>query len=181
MNIAETSLPGVLVLTPKIYRDDRGAFCETWNQRGMVEAGLPSTWVQDNFSISMKSVLRGIHYQLIQPQGKLVRVTHGAALDVAVDLRRSSPTFAKHVEVELSGENGRMLWIPEGFGHAFLALSDVVGFAYKVTDYYSPTGERTILWNDSDLGIPWPVSPENAIVSEKDGNGATLRKAEVFS
>jgi dTDP-4-dehydrorhamnose 3,5-epimerase len=181
MMIAETSLTGVLVLTPKIYRDDRGAFCETWNQRAMAEAGLPSTWVQDNFSISKKNVVRGIHYQVIQPQGKLVRVTHGAALDVAVDLRRSSPTFAKHVAVDLSGENGRMLWIPEGFGHAFLALSDVVGFAYKVTDYYSPSGERTILWNESDLGIPWPVSPENVIVSEKDSQGATLRKAEVFA
>jgi dTDP-4-dehydrorhamnose 3,5-epimerase len=181
MKISETSLPGVLVLTPKIYRDNRGAFCETWNQRGMAQAGVPSTWVQDNFSISKKNVVRGIHYQVIQPQGKLVRVTHGTALDVAVDLRRSSPTFAKHVAVKLSGENGLMLWIPEGFGHAFLSLSDVVGFAYKVTDYYSPIGERTILWNDSDLGILWPVCPENAIVSEKDSKGATLREAEVFA
>jgi dTDP-4-dehydrorhamnose 3,5-epimerase len=181
MKIAETSLPGVLLLTPKIYQDDRGAFWETWNQRDMVQAGLPSAWVQDNFSISKKNVLRGIHYQVIQPQGKLVRVTHGAALDVAVDLRRGSPTFAKHVAVELSGENGRMLWIPEGFGHAFLALTDIVGFAYKVTDYYSPAGERTIVWNDKDIGISWPVSPENGIVSEKDRKGATLREAEVFA
>src|ERR1039457_2590551 len=181
MKITATGLAGVLILIPNIYRDSRGAFSETWNLRGMVEAGLPSTWVQENFSVSKKNVVRGIHYQTIQPQGKLVRVTHGAVLDVAVDLRRSSPTFSRHFAVELSGENGRMLWIPEGFGHAFLALSDVVGFAYKVTDYYSPTGERTILWNDSDLGIPWPVSPENAIVSEKDGNGAILREAEVFA
>jgi dTDP-4-dehydrorhamnose 3,5-epimerase len=147
----------------------------------MTEAGLPSAWVQDNFSISKKNVVRGIHYQVIQPQGKLVRVTHGAALDVAVDLRRSSPTFAKHVAVELTGENGRMLWIPEGFGHAFLALTDLVGFAYKVTDYYCPAGERTIVWNDTDLGIPWPVAPEVAIVSEKDSKGATLREAEAFA
>jgi dTDP-4-dehydrorhamnose 3,5-epimerase len=180
MKIAETSLPGVLVLTPTIYRDDRGAFWETWNQRGFAEAGLPSNWVQDNFSVS-KNVVRGIHYQIIQPQGKLVRVTHGAALDVAVDLRRCSPTFAKHIAVELSEENGQMLWIPEGFGHAFLALSDVVGFAYKVTDYYSPAGERTILWNDSDIGIPWPVGPEIAIISEKDRKGAPLCEAEVFA
>jgi dTDP-4-dehydrorhamnose 3,5-epimerase len=181
MKITETGLAGVLVLTPNIYRDSRGAFSETWNLRGMAEAGLPSTWVQDNFSISKKNVVRGIHYQIIQPQGKLVRVTHGAALDVAVDLRRSSPTFAKHVAVELTGENGEMLWIPEGFGHAFLALTDDVGFAYKVTDYYCPAGERTIVWNDADLGIPWPVSSENAIVSEKDLKGTPLREAEVFA
>jgi dTDP-4-dehydrorhamnose 3,5-epimerase len=181
MKITETSLPGVLVLTPDIYQDSRGAFWETWHQRRMTEAGLPSTWVQDNFSISKKNVVRGIHYQVIQPQGKLVRVTHGAALDVAVDLRRSSPTFAKHVVVELSGENSQMLWVPEGFGHAFLSLTDVVGFAYKVTDYYCPAGDRTIVWNDTDIGIPWPVGPEDAIVSEKDRNSAILREAEVFA
>jgi dTDP-4-dehydrorhamnose 3,5-epimerase len=181
MKITEAGLAGVLVLTPNIYRDSRGAFSETWNLRGMAEAGLPPTWVQDNFSISKKNVVRGIHYQVIQPQGKLVRVTHGAALDVAVDLRRSSPTFAKHIAVELTGENGEMLWIPEGFGHAFLALTDVVGFAYKVTDYYCPAGERTIVWNDADLGIPWPVNSEKAIFSEKDRNGAHLREAEVFA
>jgi dTDP-4-dehydrorhamnose 3,5-epimerase len=181
MKIAETSLPGVLVLTPDIYQDSRGSFWETWHQRRMTEAGLPSTWVQDNFSISKKNVVRGIHYQVIQPQGKLVRVTHGVALDVAVDLRRSSPTFAKHVVVELSGENSQMLWVPEGFGHAFLSLTDDVGFAYKVTDYYCPVGDRTIVWNDTDIGIPWPVGPGNAIVSEKDRKGATLREAEVFA
>jgi dTDP-4-dehydrorhamnose 3,5-epimerase len=180
MKIEETMLPGVLVLTPRIYRDDRGAFSETFNLRRMAEAGLPTNWVQDNYSISQKNVLRGIHYQIAQPQGKLVRVTHGAVLDVAVDLRRSSPAFGKHVAVELSGENGAMLWIPEGFGHAFLVLSPVAGFAYKVTDYYSPAGERTIVWNDPDLGIPWPVKAEKAIVSEKDVKGARLRDAEVF-
>jgi len=180
MKITKTSLPGVLVLTPAIYQDSRGAFCETFNQRKMEEAGLPAAWPQDNFSVSKKDVLRGIHYQIVQPQGKLVRVTHGAVLDVAVDLRRSSPTFAKHVAVELSGENGEMLWIPEGFGHAFLALTDVVGFAYKVTDYYSPAGERTIVWNDPDLAIPWPIAPETAIVSDKDRSGIPLRDAEIF-
>jgi dTDP-4-dehydrorhamnose 3,5-epimerase len=125
-------------------------------------------------------VLRGIHYQISQPQGKLVRVTHGAVLDVAVDLRQISPTFAKHVAVELSGENGAMLWIPEGFGHAFLVLTEVAGFAYKVTDYYSPAGERTIVWNDPELAIPWPVAAEDAIVSDKDRNGKALRDAELF-
>ncbi|HUX27794.1 MAG TPA: dTDP-4-dehydrorhamnose 3,5-epimerase [Terracidiphilus sp.] len=180
MKIEETFLSGVLLLTPAIYRDGRGAFCETFNQRVMAEAGLPSSWPQDNFSLSKKNVLRGIHYQVIQPQGKLARVTHGAVLDVAVDLRRSSPSFGRHVAIELSGENGRMLWIPAGFGHAFLVLTEAAGFAYKVTDYYSPAGERTIAWNDPDLAIPWPVAPEDVIVSDKDRKGAVLREAEVF-
>lgn len=180
MKIQETSLPGVLLLTPTIFRDARGAFYEAWNQRQMAEAGLPANWVQDNFSVSRKNVLRGIHYQIIQPQGKLVRVAWGAALDVTLDLRRSSPAFGRYVAVELTGENGEMLWIPEGFGHAFLALTDPVCFAYKVTDYYSPVGERTILWNDPDLSIPWPIDPAHVLVSEKDGKGTTLREAEVF-
>jgi dTDP-4-dehydrorhamnose 3,5-epimerase len=180
MKIEATALPGVLVLTPTIYRDSRGAFQETWNQRAMVEAGLPANWVQDNFSVSKKNVLRGIHYQLNQPQGKLVRVAWGTALDVVVDLRRSSGAFGRHIEVELTGDGGEMLWIPEGFGHAFLALTDTVGFAYKVTDFYSPRGERTIRWSDPDLGIPWPVSPADVIISDKDNKGAFLHEAEVF-
>jgi dTDP-4-dehydrorhamnose 3,5-epimerase len=180
MKITKTALPGVLVLTPAIYRDSRGAFSETFNQRAMAEAGLPASWPQDNFSLSKKNVLRGIHYQVIQPQGKLVRVTHGAVLDVAVDLRRGSPTFAKHVAVELSGENGEMLWVPQGFGHAFLVLTDVAGFAYKVTDYYSAVGERTIAWNDPDLAIPWPIDAESAIVSDKDRSGLALKDADLF-
>src|ERR1019366_2693417 len=181
MRVRETSLPGVLVLTPTIYRDDRGLFFETFNQRRMAEAGLPEGWAQDNFSLSKKNVLRGLHYQMEQPQGKLVRVTHGAVLDLAVDLRRSSPTFARHVAVELSGENGEMLWIPKGFGHGFLVLSDVAGFAYKVTDSYCPAGERTIVWNDPDLAIAWPIASDAAIVSDKDRQGATLQNAEVFA
>jgi dTDP-4-dehydrorhamnose 3,5-epimerase len=181
MKIEETSLTGVLVLTPAIYRDNRGAFMETWNLRAMTEAGLPSTWLQDNFSVSKKNVVRGLHYQIGQPQGKLVRVTHGAVLDVAVDLRRSSPTFGKHVAVELDGESGRMLWIPAGFGHGFLVLSDTAGFAYKVTDYYSPSGERTVLWDDPELAIPWPVAADEAIVSEKDRKGTPFHEAEVFA
>ncbi len=181
MKTETTRLPGVLVLAPAIYRDARGAFMETFNLRQMAEAGLSANWVQDNFSISKKNVLRGIHYQIVQPQGKLVRVTHGAVLDVAVDLRRSSPAFGQHVAVELSEENGAMLWIPEGFGHGFLVLSDVAGFAYKVTDYYSPAGERTIVWNDPELAIPWPITAAEALVSEKDRKGAKLRDAEVFA
>ncbi len=180
MKVAKTSLPGVLVLSSAVYRDQRGAFCETFNLRAMEEAGLPGPWVQDNFSQSRENVLRGIHYQVVQPQGKLIRVTHGAVFDVAVDLRRSSPTFAKHVAIELNGESGEMLWIPEGFGHGFLALTDVVGFAYKITDYYSPAGERTIIWNDPELAIPWPIAPESAIVSDKDRLGLALRDAEIF-
>src|SRR5215469_12500110 len=124
MKIREAALPGVLVLSPTIYRDDRGAFLETFNQRHISEAGLPAVWTQDNFSLSKKNVLRGIHYQIGQPQGKLVRVTHGAVLDIAVDLRRSSATFGKHAAIELNGESGEMLWIPVGFGHAFLVLSE---------------------------------------------------------
>jgi dTDP-4-dehydrorhamnose 3,5-epimerase len=180
MKIETTSLSGVLLLTPAVYRDERGAFSETFNLRQMTEAGLPTTWVQDNFSLSKKNVLRGIHYQIVQPQGKLVRVTHGAVLDVAIDLRRSSPEFGRHVAVELSGENGKMLWIPEGFGHAFLSLSEVAGFAYKVTNYYAPSGDRTVLWNDPDLAIPWPLAEYDPIVSGKDKNGARLQVAEVF-
>ncbi len=181
MNVRQTELPGVLVLTPKIYRDDRGEFFETFNLRRMTDAGLPSVWTQDNFSFSRKNVLRGIHYQVQQPQGKLVRVTHGAVLDVAVDLRKSSATFGKYTAVELNAVNGEMLWIPVGFGHGFLVLSETAGFAYKVTDYYSPAGERTILWNDADLAIPWPVSAADVIMSDKDKQGVRLRDAEVFA
>ena len=181
MKIIETTLPGVLIIEPAIYKDDRGAFLETWNQQRMAEAGLPANFVQDNFSISRKNVVRGIHYQLTQPQGKLVRAAYGAVLDVAVDLRRSSPHFGRHVAVELSQENGRMLWIPEGFGHGFAVLSESAGFAYKVTDYYSPAGERTVLWNDPALAIAWPIAPADAIVSGKDQQGAPLATAEVFA
>ena len=181
MKITETAIPGVLVLTPTIYRDNRGAFLETWHRQRMAEAGLPSEWVQDNFSISGKDVLRGIHYQVVQPQGKLVRVAYGAVLDVAVDLRRSSPTFGRYVAVELTAERGETLWIPVGFGHAFLTLSDEAGFAYKVTDYYSSAGERTILWNDPQLGVAWPVDAASVIISEKDARGTRFADAEVFA
>ncbi|HTA85603.1 MAG TPA: dTDP-4-dehydrorhamnose 3,5-epimerase [Silvibacterium sp.] len=181
MKITETGLPGVLLFTPKIFSDSRGAFFETYNEREMQEAGLPTGWRQDNFSVSIKDVIRGIHYQIVQPQGKLVRVAYGTVVDVAVDLRRSSPHFGKHVAVELSGESGEMLWIPPGFGHGFAVLSEKAGFSYKVTDYYSPAGERTILWNDPALGIAWPISEADAIVSAKDQQGKVLKDAEIFS
>lgn len=181
MKVEETALPGVLLIKTPIYRDNRGAFMETWNLRGMENAGLPSHWAQDNYSVSKKNVVRGIHYQVIQPQGKLVRVAYGKALDVAVDLRRSSPSFGQHVAVELTGDGGEMLWIPPGFGHAFMALSEEVGFAYKVTDYYCAAGERTILWNDPTIRIPWPVNGEQVLISEKDAKGALLAQAETFA
>lgn len=180
MKIQPTAIPDVLLITPKIYRDNRGSFWEAWNQRAFADAGLPSHWVQDNCSVSGLNVVRGIHYQLIQPQGKLVRVTRGAVLDVAVDLRRSSPHFGGHVAFELSAENGYTLYIPAGFGHGFAALTQDASLAYKVTDYYSSPGERTILWNDAELGISWPVAPERAIISDRDRMGTAFSAAEVF-
>ena len=180
MKVTETSLPGVLLLTPQIFRDARGAFLETYNHRKMAEAGVPTVWLQDNFSLSKKNVLRGLHYQITQPQGKLVRVVHGAVLDVAVDLRRTSASFGQHVAVELTAESGDMLWIPPGFGHGFLTLTEDVGFAYKVTDYYAPAAERTVVWNDPELAIAWPIAADQAIISDKDRAGALLTDAELF-
>ena len=181
MKIAETSLPGVLLLSAKMFQDARGAFCETWNYQRFAEAGLPTNWVQDNCSYSARNVVRGIHYQVIQPQAKLVRACTGTVLDIAVDLRRSSPTFGSHIAVQLTADSGEMLYIPVGFGHAFVALTDNAGLMYKVTDFYSPVGERTIRWNDPDLKIDWPITAENAILSEKDQNGTPFRDAEVFA
>jgi dTDP-4-dehydrorhamnose 3,5-epimerase len=181
MKVEQTALPGVLLLTPKKFADSRGAFWETYNESLMLQAGLPTEWKQDNTSTSVKNVIRGIHYQITQPQGKLIRVTYGAVFDVAVDLRRGSPTFGKHIGVELSEENAAMLWIPVGFGHGFAALSDRAGLAYKVTDFYSPSGERTILWNDPTLAIPWPIAGRDAIISDKDRQGIRFEQAEVFA
>ncbi len=180
MNVIETALSGVLILEPRIFRDDRGMFFETFNLAKMVELGLPGEWKQDNFSLSKKNVVRGIHYQVGEAQGKLVRVVAGAALDVIVDLRKDSPTFGQHVTAELDGESSRMVWIPVGFGHGFSALSETVALSYKVTEYYSPKAERCVLWNDPELGIDWKVSPENAIVSAKDQVGVRFKDAEVF-
>ncbi|HTJ31592.1 MAG TPA: dTDP-4-dehydrorhamnose 3,5-epimerase [Acidobacteriaceae bacterium] len=181
MNVTETALCGVLILEPRIFRDDRGCFFETFNLAKMAELGLPSEWKQDNFSLSKQNVIRGLHYQIGQPQGKLVRVITGAALDVIVDLRKSSPTFGKHITVELSGDTSRMVWIPEGFGHGFAALTETVALSYKVTDYYSPQAERCILWNDPALAIDWRVQSHEAILSAKDAIGVPFSQAEVFA
>lgn len=171
----------MIVFTPKRFSDPRGVFWETYNERLMQEAGLPTQWKQDNTSVSIKNVVRGIHYQITQPQGKLVRVSYGAVFDITVDLRRSSKTFGQHISLELSEENGAMLWIPPGFGHGFAVLSEKAVFAYKVTDYYSPSGERTILWNDPKLAIAWPIAEKDAIVSAKDRQGSSFGAAEVFA
>ncbi len=181
MNVIETSLCGVLVLEPRVFRDDRGFFFETFNLARVIELGLPAEWKQDNFSLSKRNVIRGIHYQVgPQAQGKLVRVVTGAALDVIVDLRKSSPTFGQHTTVELSGDGSRMVWIPVGFGHGFSALTETVALSYKVTESYSPQAERCVLWDDPELGIDWKVAPEEAILSGKDRDGVPFRQAEVF-
>ena len=180
MKIEPTSLAGVMLLTPRVFGDERGAFWETWNHRVWQQAGLADEWVQDNSSRSHRNVIRGLHYQLIQPQAKLVRVAHGRILDVAVDLRRGSPGFGRHVAVELSAENARMIYIPAGFAHGFAVLGEEATLVYKVNDYYCPEGERTLLWNDAALAIDWQVEAAEAIVSAKDRAGKPLATAEVF-
>ena len=180
MDVIKTSIPGVLIIQPKVFGDDRGLFFESFNQAQFDDAvGRKVSFVQDNHSKSVKNVLRGLHYQIQQPQGKLVRVVQGAVLDVAVDIRKSSPTFGQHVLVELSSENKRQLWVPEGFAHGFLVVSDTAEFLYKTTDYYAPAYERSILWNDPDIGIVWPAAMTPRL-SAKDQDGLTLRQAEVF-
>src|SRR6185369_2035035 len=161
MKVLRTDLPGVLILEPKVFGDARGFFLESYNKRAFREAtGLDVEFVQDNHSSSARGVLRGLHYQIRQPQGKLVRVIAGEVFDVAVDLRRSSPTFGRWVGERLSGENRRMLWVPEGFAHGFLVTSQSAEFLYKTTDYYAPEHERTLLWSDPAIGIAWPLEGE---------------------
>ncbi|MBO9646743.1 MAG: dTDP-4-dehydrorhamnose 3,5-epimerase [Pseudacidovorax sp.] len=181
MKVTRTEIPEVFILEPKVFGDARGFFLESYNEKVFREAtGLACSFVQDNHSRSGKDVLRGLHYQLKQPQGKLVRVVRGAVFDVAVDVRRSSPTFGKWVGTELSEENNRQFWVPPGFAHGFVVLSDTADFLYKTTDYYAPEHERCIAWNDPEIGIRWPegVRPK---LSEKDRRGAALRQAEVFA
>lgn len=182
MRALETALPEVFLLEPSVYGDDRGFFMESFNAQNFAKlTGADVTFVQDNHSRSAKGVLRGIHYQLVQAQGKLVRVTEGAVFDVAVDLRRSSPTFGCWVGFELSAENKRQLWVPAGFGHGFLVLSDSADFLYKTTDYYHPESERSIFWNDADIGIDWPLLPgDEPLLSGKDAAAQLLRDAEVY-
>jgi len=177
-----TAIPEVLVIEPKVFGDARGFFFESFNGKAFDEAvGRHVDFVQDNHSRSVKGVLRGLHYQIQQPQGKLVRVVRGAVFDVAVDIRKSSPTFGKWVGVELSEDNHRQLWVPEGFAHGFLVLTETAEFLYKTTDYYAPAHERSIRWDDPDLGIAWPNTGATPQLSAKDQAGAALAEAEVFA
>lgn len=178
MEVIATDLSGVLRLRPRIFSDERGWFAETWNERSFHDAGLPARFVQDNQSFSRRHVLRGLHYQLQQPQGKLVRVLTGCIFDVAVDIRRSSPNFGRWVGIELNAESPETLWIPAGFAHGFLVLSESANVLYKTTDFYLASSERTLRWDDPALAIAWPLT-DAPIVSPKDVLGATLQDAEL--
>jgi dTDP-4-dehydrorhamnose 3,5-epimerase len=181
MRVIRTAIPEVLILEPKVFGDARGFFFESYNERAFRDStGLDVRFVQDNHSRSAKNVLRGLHYQIRQPQGKLVRVAAGEVFDVAVDLRRSSPTFGKWVGERLSAENKRLMWIPVGFAHAFLVLTESADFLYKTTDYYAAAHERTVAWNDAEIAIKWPIDGE-PVLSAKDQVGVRLRDAEVFA
>jgi dTDP-4-dehydrorhamnose 3,5-epimerase len=183
MKVVTTSIPDVLIIEPAVFGDDRGFFFESFNERRFAEltggASAPR-FVQDNHSRSAKNVLRGLHYQIRQPQGKLVRVVSGEVFDVAVDIRRHSPTFGQYVGVILSAENKRQVWIPEGFAHGFVVISESAEFLYKTTDYWAPEHERSILWNDPAIGIKWPIS-DVPVLSGKDQNGKLLADAELFA
>lgn len=180
MKVSPTAIPDVLIIEPKVFGDTRGFFYESFNQKAFNEAtGQDVNFVQDNHSSSAKGVLRGLHYQIQQPQGKLVRVVRGAVFDVAVDIRKGSPTFGKWVGVELSEDNHRQLWVPPGFAHGFLVTSESADFLYKTTDYYAPEHERCIVWNDPAIGIQWPLTAEPSL-SAKDQQGLALRDAETF-
>jgi dTDP-4-dehydrorhamnose 3,5-epimerase len=180
MNFTRLEIPDVVLIEPKVFGDDRGFFYESFNRQVFAQGtGTDPDFVQDNHSRSSRGVLRGLHYQIQQAQGKLVRVVQGRVFDVAVDLRRASPTFGKWVGVELSGENKHMLWVPAGFAHGFVTLSDTAEFLYKTTDYYAPAHERSILWSDPQIGIHWPIDFE-PVLAKKDAAGVLLRDAEVF-
>ena len=180
MKVRRTRIPEVLILEPDVFGDERGFFMESYNRRTWLEAtGVSLEFVQDNHSRSARGVLRGLHYQICQPQGKLVRVVSGEVFDVAVDLRRSSPTFGDWVGVQLSETNRKMFWVPPGFAHGFLVLSERADFLYKATDFYAPEHERTIRWNDPGIGIVWPQI-ERPTLSQKDAEAVLLRDAEVY-
>ena len=180
MKVIETALPGVLIVEPTVFEDKRGFFSESYNKRRYEEAGIRAEFVQDNHARSGRNVLRGLHYQLPQPQGKLVRVVVGEVFDVAVDIRKGSPNFGRWTGETLTAQNKRVLWIPEGFAHGYLVLSDVAEITYKVSAYYAPQYERGIRWDDPDIGIQWPLQGQ-PILSEKDRSADTFRNAEVFS
>ena len=180
MNVIKTELPGVLIMEPKVFGDQRGYFYESFNRRAFFEkTGVDADFVQDNHSRSARNVLRGLHYQIQHAQGKLFRVTAGEVFDVALDIRRSSPTFGRHVSITLSAENKRLAWVPAGFAHGFVVLSEYAEFLYKTTDYWHPEFERTIAWNDPALAIAWPLAGEPQL-SAKDKVGALLKDAEVY-
>ncbi len=180
MNIIKTKIPDILIIEPKVFGDDRGFFLESFNAKKFAEGtGITAQFVQDNHSRSGKNVLRGLHYQIQQAQGKLVRVVAGEVLDVAVDIRKSSSTFGQWVSCLLSAENKRQFWVPPGFAHGFVVLSDTADFLYKTTDYYAPEYERSLLWNDPELDIDWQISGE-PILSTKDKSAPTLKEAELF-
>lgn len=182
MKIIDTDIPDVKLIEPKVFTDERGFFMETFQKRVFSEAGLPTEFVQDNHSGSRQGILRGLHYQLKHSQGKLVRVVVGEVFDVAVDLRKSSPTFGQWTGAVLSAENKRGLWVPPGFGHGYYVMSDWAEFVYKVTDFYAPEWERTILWNDPQIGIEWPlVNGQMPVVSGKDAAGKLLSQADIFN
>ena len=182
MRVVATTIPDVKIIEPQVFDDERGFFFESFNQRRFEELiGRPVNFVQDNHSRSAKNVLRGLHYQIRQPQAKLVRVIEGAVFDVAVDIRRSSATFGKWVGVELSAQNKRQIWIPEGFAHGFLVLSDWAEFLYKATDYWYPEHERSIAWNDAALKIEWNIGAMEPALSIKDRQGLPLDRAELFA
>jgi dTDP-4-dehydrorhamnose 3,5-epimerase len=177
---APTAIPEVLLLEPKVFGDARGFFMESWNERSFAQIGIREKFVQDNHSRSARNVLRGLHYQVRQPQGKLVRVTLGAIWDVAVDLRRGSPTFGRWAAARLDDEKRQMLWVPRGFAHGFLVLSEFAEVLYKATDFYAPEHERSLLWNDPALGIPWPLEGAQPLLADKDRHGVPLAQAEAF-
>ena len=180
MNFIHTKIPAISLLEPQVFSDSPGLFFESYNQQNFTDKlGITVNFVQDNHSFSQHNVLRGLHYQIIQPQGKLVRAVVGTIFDVAVDIRKSSPSFGQWVGYELSAENKRQLWVPPGFAHGFLVLSEVAEVIYKTTDYYAPGGDRTILWNDPDLAINWPLK-EPPILSAKDSQGQPFKSAEVY-
>ena len=183
MNVIPTAIPDVKIIEPNVFGDERGFFYESFNARAFSEmVGIDADFVQDNHSKSVKGVLRGLHYQIEQAQGKLVRTVVGEVFDVVVDIRRSSPTFGKHVAVLLSAQNKRMLWVPVGFAHGFLVTSEHAEFVYKTTDYYAPAHERSLLWNDPALAIDWPVASVGALqLKQADANGRMLATAEVFA
>jgi len=182
MEVVATGIPDLLIIEPKVFGDERGFFYESFNKRRFAElTGIDAEFVQDNHSKSAQHVLRGLHYQIRQAQGKLVRVAQGKVFDVAVDIRKSSPTFGQWAGAELSADNKRMLWVPPGFAHGFVVLSETAEFLYKTTDYYAPEFERCISWNDADLAIDWNLNGALPQLSAKDQAGKSLREAEVFA